>query len=233
MSATSVRTRVSASSAPASPGLGAKKLAASARPSPNHTLCAFTFANGHRCRMPRRQDHACLCFFHARKEAQSLAAENAGEEIAGFLSGAYVSACDLNSALARLFVAVAQGHIKPKTASTLAYLGQTLVQALHLAQHEYINAFGTDSWRRTVRSSFAPPAPPSPPAANLPAQPASPPPVAQASACAPVNPTQPGPSTANSGSPPSASPTGGSTPPPAHPGTAGLQTGQPQPLSLR
>jgi hypothetical protein len=33
------------------------------------------------------------------------------------------------------------------------YLGQTLVQTLPLAQHEYINAFGTDSWRETIRTS--------------------------------------------------------------------------------
>src|SRR5258708_14971610 len=32
--------------------------------------------------------------------------------------------------------------VKPKTASTLAYLGQTLVQNLHLAHDEYINALG-------------------------------------------------------------------------------------------
>lgn len=132
------------------------------------SLCSFFFADGRQCRMPRRQGHPYLCTFHAHREARLLAAESAGEDIAGFLSGAYVSACDLNSALARLFVAVAQGHIQPKTASTLAYLGQTLVQALHLAQHEYINAFGTDSWRRTVRSSFTPPDPPSPPAPPTP-----------------------------------------------------------------
>ncbi len=33
------------------------------------------------------------------------------------------------------------------------YLGQTLVQTLPLAQHEYINAYGTDSWRETIRES--------------------------------------------------------------------------------
>jgi len=60
------------------------------------------------------------------------------------------------SALGRLFSAVAQGHIKSKTAATLAYLGQTLAQTLALAQHEYINAFGAEYWRKTVRSSFAP-----------------------------------------------------------------------------
>src|SRR6266849_8862966 len=34
-----------------------------------------------------------------------------------------------------------------------AYLGQTLVQTLHLAQHEYIEAYDTDAWRDTIRES--------------------------------------------------------------------------------
>jgi hypothetical protein len=116
-------------------------------------LCSFTFADGRQCRTPRHAGHPYLCAFHARKEAQALDGEAAGKDIAYHLSGTYVSACDLTSALGRLFSAVAQGQVKPKTASTLAYLGQTLVQTLHLAQHEYINAYGTDSWRETIRTS--------------------------------------------------------------------------------
>ncbi len=116
------------------------------------SLCSFTFADGRQCRTPRAA-HPYLCAFHARKDAQALAGEAAGKDIAYHLSGSYVSACDLSSALGRLFSAVAQGQVKPKTASTLAYLGQTLVQALHLAQHEYINAYGTNSWRETIRTS--------------------------------------------------------------------------------
>src|SRR5256885_12047226 len=116
--------------------------------------CSFTFADARRCRMPRRAGHPYLCAFHARKEAQALAGQKAAEDIAYHLSGNYVSACDLSSALGRLFSAVAQGHIKPKTASTLAYLAQTIVQNLHLAQHEYINAFGADTWRDTICESY-------------------------------------------------------------------------------
>ena len=60
--------------------------------------------------------------------------------------------------------------MKPKTASTLAYLGQTLVQILPLAQDEYINAYDTDTWRETIRESheqsakhtYPPPPSPSP-----------------------------------------------------------------------
>ena len=120
-------------------------------------LCAFTFADGRRCRAPRLTGHARLCCFHAKREAQSLAAQQVGRDVSSSLSGSYLSACDLSSALARVFSAVAEGHVKPKTASTLAYLGQTMIQSIQLAQHEYINAFGTNSWRDMVASSFTSP----------------------------------------------------------------------------
>src|ERR1700732_1400655 len=116
------------------------------------SLCSFSFADGRQCRTPRAA-HPYLCAFHARKDAQALAGEEAGKDIAYHLSGRFVSACDLSSALGRLFSAVAQGQMKPKTASTLAYLGQTIVQTLQLAQVEYIKAFGPDAWRESIRIS--------------------------------------------------------------------------------
>ena len=126
------------------------------------SLCLFTFADGRRCRTPRTSAHPHLCTFHARKESQSQAAQNVGLHLGTYFSGHYLSACDLSFALGHLFSAVAQGQIKPKTASTLAYLAQTLLQSIHLSQHEYINAFGTDSWRQTIRASFDRPTPPVP-----------------------------------------------------------------------
>src|SRR5216684_6188856 len=116
-------------------------------------LCAFTFADGRRCRTPRRSGNPHLCAFHARKEALARAAEQAGEDVSYYLSGTYLSACDLTFALGRIFSAAVYGEIKPKTATALAYLGQTLNQSIQLARHEYINAFGTNSWCREVRSS--------------------------------------------------------------------------------
>jgi hypothetical protein len=92
------------------------------------SLCSFTFDDGRQCRTPRGV-HPYLCTFHARKDAQALAADAAGKDIAYHLSGAFVSACDLSSALGRLF------------------------QTLPLAKHEYINAYGTDTWRDTIRTS--------------------------------------------------------------------------------
>src|SRR5258707_9742715 len=115
--------------------------------------CPFILVDGRPCRIPRQLGHPYLCAFHARKDAQALAGEAAGKDIAYPLSGSFVPACDLSPALGRFFSAVAQRQVKPKTASTLAYLGQTLVQILPLAQDEYINAYDTDTWRETIRTS--------------------------------------------------------------------------------
>src|SRR5258708_6280247 len=141
-------------------------------------LCAFTFADGRQCRTPRCSGHLHLCYFHAQKEAQSLAAKQAGKDISTFFFANLLTACDLSAAMARLFTAVAQGQIKPKVAGTLAYLSQTMLQSIPIAQHEYCEAFGTEPWRRAVRSSFTPSAPAPQPAPQPPASaPPSPTPV--------------------------------------------------------
>jgi hypothetical protein len=140
-------------------------------------LCSFTFSDGRRCRALRLSGHPQFCHFHARREAEARAADQLGRDSSYFFSGGYLSACDLSAALGRLFAEVASGHIKPRRATTLAYLAQVLVQTLHLAQNEYIAAFDTDSWRRLInshvrenaaylnpqRACLAPPSPPQAP----------------------------------------------------------------------
>ena len=120
-------------------------------------LCSFTFADGRQCRTPRLSRASHLCHFHAQKEAQARVAAQTGEAISSFVTNDYLSACDLTSALSRVFYGVARGQIERKTATPLAYLGQTLLQSIPLAQHEYINAFGTPHWRLKVASSFPDP----------------------------------------------------------------------------
>jgi hypothetical protein len=105
------------------------------------SLCTFTFADGRRCLTPRDSGHPHLCYSHARKEAQALAAEEVGRDISSCFSGSYVSACDLSSALGHLFSAVAQGQVKPRTATTLTYLGQTLLQTIRLARRRIHQRF--------------------------------------------------------------------------------------------
>ncbi len=117
------------------------------------SLCSFTFSDGRRCRTPRTRNNPRFCAYHAQKEARAQAAETLGKDLSYFFSGNYLSACDLSTALARLIPAVVRGDVKPKTAHTVAYLMQTLLQAIHLSKHEYINAFDTDGWRKAIRNS--------------------------------------------------------------------------------
>jgi hypothetical protein len=127
------------------------------RPSKDRTsLCSFSFADGRRCRMLRNPSYPHLCTFHARKESQALAGQQLGRDISSCLSNRYLSACDLAAALSQLPPALAQGQVSPKTALTLAYLGQTLAQSIQLAQFEYIQSFGVEAWRHVIRSSFRP-----------------------------------------------------------------------------
>jgi hypothetical protein len=118
------------------------------------SLCSFTFTDGRQCRTPRLSGHPRLCCFHARKEAQAQAAESIGHRVSYLFSGNYVSACDLSSALGHVFTGVTQGSIKRKNAATLAYVGQTMLNSIQAAEHEYVQAFGANSWCETIRSSF-------------------------------------------------------------------------------
>jgi hypothetical protein len=101
------------------------------------SLCSFTFSDGRRCRTPRVRNHPHFCFYHAQKEARAQAADTLGKDLSYFFSGNYLSGCDLSTALARLIPAVVRGDVKSKTAHTVAYLMQTLLQAIHISQHEY------------------------------------------------------------------------------------------------
>ena len=120
------------------------------------SLCSFTFVDGRRCRIPRRHGHPYLCTFHARREAKIFARENVGEEIARYLSGEHVPASDLFSALGRLFAAVAQGEVEPKTVAALAHLGRSLVQALPVAQEECAIASSPASGESLLRHARRP-----------------------------------------------------------------------------
>jgi len=140
------------------------------------SLCRFTFDDGRRCRTPRVSTSPHFCFYHAQKEAQFRANESIADDLDYFFSGDYLSANDLNTALRRVFVAVARGDLKPRAARTLAYLAQTMLQTLHLAQNEFITACGEKDWRNTVVESmntnqayrFPEPTKPAPPQTQTP-----------------------------------------------------------------
>jgi hypothetical protein len=117
--------------------------------------CAFTFASANHCRMPVSPAHPYLCTFHARKEASARGAERAGQQIAYDLSSRYVSFGDLSSAIAHTISAVAQRHMTPRAATSIAYLSQTLYQSISQAETDYVRTFGVDAWKRTMAHNFS------------------------------------------------------------------------------
>jgi hypothetical protein len=171
------------------------------------SLCMFSFADGRRCRTPRIRNHPYFCYDHAEKEARARAKQSLGTDLARYFSGQYLSACDLSTALGCLIPAVIRGDVKPKVARTVAYMAQTLLQSIHISQHEYCEAFGADAWRQSIRNSVnsnhiyrfpphrtgglqavVPPQPQQPSNAQPKPQPSAPTSPAQQSA--PPNPTQ-------------------------------------------
>jgi hypothetical protein len=115
-------------------------------------LCRYTYADHRKCLTPRSPSHPHFCYFHARRESQSVAAKLA-DDLSFFFSGRYTSANDLSAALGRLLVAVVRGEIKPGLARTISYMMQTMLQTIQVAQKEYIYAFGTPEWGYEIRNN--------------------------------------------------------------------------------
>jgi hypothetical protein len=118
------------------------------------SLCLFTYADGRRCRTPRTSSHPHFCYDHAQKESRVATADKLAKDLAAFFSGHYISANDLSTALARMIPAVVRGDIKPRIARTVAYMAQTLLQSIHLAQSEFKDAIGPDNYRKSIRTGI-------------------------------------------------------------------------------
>jgi hypothetical protein len=210
------------------------------------SLCLFSYEDGRRCRTPRISSHPHFCFYHAKKESQSVSTEKLAKEIAYFFSGDYLTANDLNTALGRLIPAVIRGEIKSRVARTVAYMLQTLMQSSRQAQNEYINAFSTDGWRSAISTSVKanykylhPPKPKQPtqsPARPAPTTQTPPPPPQQPAATTPPTPPSPRPSPADTEAALAAArsifpPRPNDAPPPSHPPTPNAVARTPQPTS--
>ncbi len=117
-------------------------------------VCAFLSTGGRGCTMPLSPSHPFLCTYHARKEAQATAAQNAGRDIAYSLSARYISYNDLSAALAQTISAVAQHRLSTCTASTIANLSRTLLQSVAGAEIEFITTHGEDAWAGRIAQNL-------------------------------------------------------------------------------
>jgi hypothetical protein len=118
----------------------------------NSTRCAFFFADGRRCQLPSAPDDMGLCYFHSHKYRNEIYSEQSRKLISDLLNHDVLTASDLTAGLVVLFRATAMGHIKPKTAYALTYLGQLLHQTQREAKQEFRDAFRTP-WKEIVEES--------------------------------------------------------------------------------
>jgi|SRR5689334_3812310 hypothetical protein len=110
------------------------------RPRSSHR-CAFTFADGRRCRMLRGTSHPSFCPDHAKKFERLTEEEKLRAEFVS-LSGNLNTVTDINHVLTKVFNAMAQGRISRHTANTLGYLAQLLLQSMPEVRREVNGAVG-------------------------------------------------------------------------------------------
>lgn len=104
-------------------------------PPPENERCQFTFADGRQCRMFRMPKHPDYCVMHWHQEEESIPRQNLGLELLG-PSDRVLTTADVNRTLCRLLRLVAEGRISPRTAATLAYIGQQLTCVVSIMQRE-------------------------------------------------------------------------------------------------
>ncbi len=117
-------------------------------------LCQFPFSDGRHCRMLRHPAHPSLCLFHARDEQQVLESPRLGAEISASFTGDFLTAADVNHVLGKVFAALAQGRIPQRTAVTLAYLGQLMLNSLPAVKDETQFEFSYEAWQKMIGKSI-------------------------------------------------------------------------------
>ncbi len=118
------------------------------------SLCTSTTSDGRRCTTPRSKSSPHFCHYHARKDQKQRDAERVRQEITSGLASDYITACGLNATLARLFEALVRGDINRKTAGTLAYLAQTMLQTMPIAEREFSRSFGRHNLEHVVTHAY-------------------------------------------------------------------------------
>lgn len=98
------------------------------KPAADHSAanCSFTYRDGRKC----RSLHGLLsdyCLYHQRMHRRLFEADITAAKVAEPLDSAFVSSSSLNVALTRLFAAIADGRMTPKTGDQLINLAKLLI----------------------------------------------------------------------------------------------------------
>lgn len=112
--------------------------------------CQFSFADGRRCRMQSAQPALCPAHASAHAITQSEQYRQKFATSLAPLSGEFRTATEINCALGKVFLAVAQNRIPRRDAVALGYLAQLMLQTLPAVKAEYIAVDGYDAWQQAL-----------------------------------------------------------------------------------
>jgi hypothetical protein len=119
----------------------------------NDLRCQFSFSDGRRCRMPRAAHHEYLCAHHASKEAAETRATSFPELEA--LCADLTTATNINRALTRVFLLLAQGRITERQALTFGSLARLLLRTVPAIRDEWLAAFGRTAYSDMLKGKIA------------------------------------------------------------------------------
>jgi hypothetical protein len=128
------------------------------KPAADHSAanCSFTYRDGRKCRALHSRG-STYCFYHDRLHRRDFEADVTAAKVSEPLELPFVSCSSLNAALTRLFAAVADGRIAPKTADQLIKLAGLLHKNIPMANQEFLTAFSDPkAWRRLIRYMYDP-----------------------------------------------------------------------------
>jgi hypothetical protein len=140
-------------------------------PAPDPQRCQFLFADGRRCRQPRSAPDSDLCISHAHsgcglylQSATTKAglywqpSREASEPTEAIdltpPSGDFSTATEVNRALGKVFVLLAQNRIPRRNAVALGYLAQLILRTVPAVKEELISGLGYQAWRETLDSAL-------------------------------------------------------------------------------
>ena len=102
---------------------------------PGAASCVYRYANRHHCRLPVTPLSAPFCHRHASFRPKDPDSVNLAPALLGELTN-LTTAVDMQSALSKLFILLAQNRITTKKASVLAYIIQQLMHTLPAVYYE-------------------------------------------------------------------------------------------------
>jgi len=128
------------------------------------SLCAFTYADNHYCRMLRSSSRSRYCEYHRRKLLPLQSSAEVTASLYEPIGQGFVPVTGLTQSLARLFACVAEGTIKAKDAVAMARVAETLLKTIPLSDTEFKTIYLDEYRQQLVEDSFGELPPLQPPA---------------------------------------------------------------------